>query len=77
MMTIESLKVESLKLDKGARKELAYFIIDSLLQEGEELELSPEQKTILDERLDAFTNNRMEFIPSENVIERIRQKHGL
>ncbi len=76
-MTIESLKSESLKLDKGTRKELAYFLLDSIFEEEEGLSLTPEQRAELDRRLEAFAEGRMEFVASETVVGRIREKHGL
>lgn len=75
-MTIESLKSEGLKLDKGTRKELAYFLLDSIFEE-EGLELTPEQQSELDKRLERFEKGEMEFVSSKAVIERIREKHGL
>lgn len=76
-MTIDSLKDESLKLDRSARKELAYFLLDSLISaEGEEA-LTPKQQRELDRRLEAFENGEMELIPGDDFVAELKTRHGL
>ncbi|PHN00920.1 addiction module protein [Flavilitoribacter nigricans] len=78
-MTVESLKAESLKLDKAGRKELAYFLLESIIETDEDfaLELSPEQQAELERRMEAFEKGEMTFTPAKEVLSRIRGKHGL
>lgn len=76
-MTIEGLKIEGLKLDKLDRKELAYFLLDSILDEKGEDALPPEQQTELDHRLEAFKNGEMDLIPGESFEAELKARHGL
>lgn len=72
-MTIDVLKQEGLKLDKLDRKELAYFLLDSLLDDV----LTAEQQTELDRRMDAFERGDMEVMPGETFEAELKARHGL
>ncbi|MCB9352505.1 MAG: addiction module protein [Lewinellaceae bacterium] len=75
-MTIESLKSESLKLDKGMRKELAYFLLDSIFEE-EELDLTPEQRAELDRRITALEDGAATLLDGDTVTKELAAKYGI
>lgn len=76
-MGIELLKQAGLQLDKESRKELAYFLIDSLLDEQGEPPLSKEHMDEVEKRLELFEKGKLESESSEVVLERIRDKYGI
>lgn len=76
-MTIESLKLESLKLDKGARKELAYFLLDSIFEEEEGLGLTPEQRAELDRRMAALEDGTATLLDGDTVTKELAAKYGI
>jgi len=74
-MTIESLKSESLKLDRGARKELAYFLLDSIFEE--ESDLTPEQRAELDRRITALEDGTAILLDGDTVTQELAAKYGI
>lgn len=76
-MTIDKLKDEGLKLDKTKRKELAYFLLDSIFEESVNDSLTPEQQAELESRLEAFERGEMELIPGEDFANKLKARHGL
>ncbi len=78
-MTVEALKSESLKLDRAKRKELAYFLLESIIETDDvfDAEFSPDQQTEIEKRLAAFEKGAMSSSPSNEALNRIRRKHGL
>lgn len=76
-MTIESLKSESLKLDKGARKELAYFLLDSIFEEEKWSNLTPEQQAELDRRITALKDGTAILLDGDTVTQELAAKYGI
>ena len=78
-MTVETLKSESLQLDRIERKELAYFLLESIIETDDtfDTDFSMEQQEEIEKRLEAFEKGEMASAPSDEVLNRIRQKHGL
>ena len=76
-MTIESLKSESLKLDKGMRKELAYFLLDSIFEEEKWSNLTPEQQAELDRRITALKDGTAILLDGDTVTKELAAKYGI
>jgi len=77
-MSLEVLKHEGLKLEPTERTQLVHFLIDSLVElEVDEVELSAEQQSEIDGRLEAFENGAMELIDGEAFQAQLRAKYGL
>ena len=78
-MTVDALKSESLKLDRAKRKELAYFLLESIIETDDvfDAEFSSDMQAEIQRRLEAFEKGEMSSSPSDEALNRIRQKHGL
>ena len=79
-MTIDLLKSETLKLGRIERIEFVQFILDSLAQEEKDrssiLQLSDEQKEIVQGRVEAIKNGQVETKSYQEVEEKIKKKYG-
>jgi hypothetical protein len=75
-MSLDTLKSEGLKLEKTERAELAHFLIDSLLQSDEDflLEKDEDIRQMLDARLAAFKQGKMELIDGEAFEAELRTR---
>jgi putative addiction module component (TIGR02574 family) len=65
---------DAMDLSVAQRIELVEDLWDSIAEMPEKVELTDEQKKILDERLEAFHRNPSEGSPWEVVKERIRNR---
>lgn len=77
-MSLEVLKNEGIKLEPAERTQLVHFLIDSLVEtEEDEIELSAEQQSEIDHRLEAFENGTMELTDGKTFEAALRAKYGL
>ena len=79
-MSLEALKKEGLQLERSERTELVHFLIDTLLEtedSADDVEISEELKTLLDERLAAFSNGVMETVDGDVFEAELKAKYGL
>jgi len=65
---------DAINLSVAQRIELVEDLWDSIAEMPEKVQLTEEQKKILDERLEAFHRNPTEGSPWEAVKERIRNR---
>ncbi len=72
MKTISA--VDALALSIPERIQLVEDIWDTIAVQADAIELSAEEKRIVDERLDAFHKNPAAGSPWEEVIKRIRSR---
>ena len=63
-----------LKLSVEKRLHLVQTIWDSIAQDTENVEISEEHKTILNERLEAYQNNPEENITWDEVKKKVEEK---
>lgn len=73
------IEVGRTQTGKTERAELAHFLIDSLLQSDEDFPLEKEEdiRQMLDERLAAFKQGKMELIDSEAFEAELRTRYAL
>ncbi|MEN0004648.1 MAG: addiction module protein [Bacteroidota bacterium] len=77
-MSIEQIKQEGLGLAPADRRELAYFLLDSLiLQRAEEDELSEEWKTEVERRWQGITSKTDELISGKELSQQLTERFGI
>jgi putative addiction module component (TIGR02574 family) len=68
---------DTLELSLPERIQLVEDIWDTIAEEADSLELTEEEKKIIDERLDAYHNNPDAGSPWTEVFKRITAQHGV
>lgn len=75
-MSVETLKAEFLKLSDDEQSEFRSFIL-SILEEGDDFELSEEQKAQLDQRWNDIEMGKIITFSAEEVDAEIMNRYGL
>ena len=68
---------DTLELSLPERIQLVEDIWDTIAEEADSLELTADEKRIIDERLDAYHKNPDAGSPWSEVIKRITAQHGI
>lgn len=68
---------DTLNLSIAERIQLVEDIWDTIASQAEQIELTEEEKKLIDERLAAFHRNPESGSPWQDVYKRIVAKHGL
>lgn len=79
-MTIESLKLEALKLERLQRIDFIAFLLESLAKEERELDeislLSEAQQKEIERRIQAIKTGAVKTVPHTEVEANIRARYG-
>lgn len=75
-MSVETLKEEYLKLSDNEQSEFRNFIL-SILEEGDDFELTEEQKAQLDQRWNDIEMGKVVTLSAEEVDAEIMSRYGL
>lgn len=75
-MSVETLKAEYLKLSDDEQSEFRNFIL-SILEEGDDFELTEEQKVQLDQRWNDIEMGKVVTLSAEEVDAEIMSRYGL
>lgn len=68
---------DALRLSIPERIQLVEDIWDTIANQAEALDLTEEEKTLLDERLQAYHQNPSDGSPWGDVYKRLTRQHGL